>query len=148
MDRREFMTWMGVGGLAASLPVALAACNPDTADTTEPSTDSTAEAPEADSGDDSVIGAVADLETNGFILNEAAAVGPVLVVGTVGSLTAVNPTCPHSGCTVDWDADQSLMICPCHNSQFNADGSLKQGPAKEGLPTYDVEVDGDNIVVS
>lgn len=30
MNRREFLMWVGIGGLASSLPVALTACSPKT----------------------------------------------------------------------------------------------------------------------
>jgi cytochrome b6-f complex iron-sulfur subunit len=148
MDRREFMTWMGIGGLATSLPVVLAACQSQEPAATN---DTSADAPTADTGSagsSEVIGTVADLETNGFLLKADAAVGPVLVVGTADALSAVNPTCTHAGCTVEWKGDQTLMVCPCHGSQFNSDGTVAKGPATEPLPTYAVQVEGDNVVVS
>ena len=30
MNRREFLMWVGVGGVASSLPIAIAACSPQT----------------------------------------------------------------------------------------------------------------------
>ncbi|MEO1592251.1 MAG: ubiquinol-cytochrome c reductase iron-sulfur subunit [Cyanobacteria bacterium J06632_22] len=147
MERREFLTWMGVGGLAASLPVALAACNSETAEV-----DPAADAPAADvpAGGPEVVGTLSDIEGSGFILNESASVGPVLVVAQAGdpsALQAVNPTCPHAGCTVAWETDSGEMVCPCHNSRFSADGAVLQGPANEGLEAYAVSVEGDNILV-
>ena len=148
MERREFLTWMGVGGLAASLPVALAACNGGDTAADAPAADATAaDVPE---GGPEVVGTVSDLEGSGFILNESASVGPVLVVaqgGDTSALQAVNPTCPHAGCTVAWETDSGEKVCPCHNSRLAADGSVTQGPANEGLEAYAVSVDGDNILV-
>jgi Rieske Fe-S protein len=44
-----------------------------------------------------------------------------------GSVVAFNALCPHAGCFVDVAADGKSFHCPCHNSGFNADGSLKPG---------------------
>lgn len=51
---------------------------------------------------------------------------------------AFSAVCPHQGCTVAPDGEQ--LACPCHGSQFELDGSLKRGPAEQGLTPYDVEV--------
>jgi cytochrome b6-f complex iron-sulfur subunit len=147
MDRREFLTWVGVGSLATSLPIVLAAC---TSKTDDASSDARAESGSGGvSGE--VVGTLADLDANGMVLNENAAVGPALVIRQPGSpdaLVAVNPICPHAGCKVDWQADQSKYVCPCHGSQFNADGSVAQGPATKSLGTYSAKIEGDQVVVS
>lgn len=46
---------------------------------------------------------------------------------------AISTVCPHLGCTVDWNASEQRFICPCHGSQFDADGAVKKGPASRGL---------------
>jgi cytochrome b6-f complex iron-sulfur subunit len=144
MDRREFITWIGVGGLATSLPVAIAACSPQ----------ETPSAPSPSAGapvDGEVVGTLNQLDTNQELLNTSASVGPVLVIRSPDNpdtLIAVNPTCPHAGCTVAWQGDQTRFVCPCHNSQFNADGSLAQGPAKAPLSIYNVQVKDNNILVT
>ncbi|MEO1403410.1 MAG: ubiquinol-cytochrome c reductase iron-sulfur subunit [Cyanobacteria bacterium J06635_1] len=155
MDRREFMTWMGVGGLAASLPVAIAACNPGSAPTADTAPDETtaAETPptaDASASGPEAVGTVADLDSNGQILNESASVGAVLVIRSPDNpddILAVNPTCPHQQCKVDWKAQQGLFVCPCHSSQFAPDGAVTQGPSGRPLDTYSVEVDGESILV-
>jgi menaquinol-cytochrome c reductase iron-sulfur subunit len=55
-----------------------------------------------------------------YVKREAAAAGAPKVV-------AFNALCPHAGCFVDVDADGQSFICPCHNSGFHPDGSLKPG---------------------
>jgi len=46
-----------------------------------------------------------------------------------GSVTALNVSCPHLGCAVDLkddpDPEKREFSCPCHNSQFKLDGSIK-----------------------
>ena len=36
MDRRAFLTWVGVGWVASSLPIALAACSAKTTQSSQP----------------------------------------------------------------------------------------------------------------
>lgn len=43
-------------------------------------------------------------------------------------LYAISVVCTHLGCVVNYTSDQ--FECPCHGSQFNADGYVVKGPAK------------------
>ncbi len=47
---------------------------------------------------------------------------------------ALRPICTHLGCTVPWDAEQNRFVCPCHGSQYDAEGRVLQGPAARSLP--------------
>jgi Rieske Fe-S protein len=48
---------------------------------------------------------------------------------------AMTNRCTHSGCVVGCPNDD-LMICPCHNSQYNANGDILSGPAPSDLRHY------------
>jgi Rieske Fe-S protein len=37
-----------------------------------------------------------------------------------GSVKSWTTTCPHLGCSVNWEGDK--FVCPCHNGTFNIDG--------------------------
>jgi glycine/D-amino acid oxidase-like deaminating enzyme/nitrite reductase/ring-hydroxylating ferredoxin subunit len=41
--------------------------------------------------------------------------------------------CTHAGCTVAWNQLEQCWDCPCHGSQFAADGTVLNGPAMEDL---------------
>jgi thiosulfate dehydrogenase [quinone] large subunit len=60
---------------------------------------------------------------------------PALVVQPrQGSFLAFDAVCPHAGCTVQYDAQHTLFVCPCHGSQFNGStGAVEVGPASTGL---------------
>ncbi|ASC73613.1 Cytochrome b6 complex subunit C [Halomicronema hongdechloris C2206] len=60
---------------------------------------------------------------------------------------AVNPTCTHAGCTVDWNVARELFVCPCHQSQYAVDGDVVGGPAPSPLPRFNVKVEGDRVLV-
>lgn len=45
----------------------------------------------------------------------------------------LSAVCPHEGCEVSWRDDENVFSCPCHDSNFAADGSRIYGPARRGL---------------
>ncbi|HEY9643784.1 MAG TPA: ubiquinol-cytochrome c reductase iron-sulfur subunit [Coleofasciculaceae cyanobacterium] len=143
MNRREFIGWVGVGGIASFLPIALVACSPKPS---EPKT--SVGSPRADGFQP--VGTVADLDKNGQILNEQFSAGSLLVIRNPADKTqaiAVNPTCPHAGCTVAWQQDQTAFVCPCHGSKFASNGSVQQGPANKPLSTYTAKLEDNSVLV-
>jgi cytochrome b6-f complex iron-sulfur subunit len=137
MDRRTFLTLVGVGGIATNLPTAFAK---------ESSFQSTI----AQNGltDFFSIGSLDDLNKKGQILDKKSPIGSILIVANAeapNGLSAVNPTCTHEGCTVKWKQDKNYFDCPCHDARFAIDGSVTQGPAKEPLETYELKVENNTI---
>jgi cytochrome b6-f complex iron-sulfur subunit len=47
---------------------------------------------------------------------------------------AIRPICTHLGCTVEWQSTQNRFVCPCHGSQYDAQGRVVRGPARRSLP--------------
>src|SRR5882672_2598319 len=45
----------------------------------------------------------------------------------------LSAVCPHEGCDVSWRDDKNIFSCPCHDSDFAADGQRLSGPARRGL---------------
>ena len=88
------------------------------------------------------VGTVEELDKAGQILKEESSNGPILVIGTSKSksLIAVNPTCSHLGCNVDWEAEENIFLCPCHASEFTTDGKVQNGPAEKPLSTYEARI--------
>ena len=58
--------------------------------------------------------------------------------------------CTHGNCDVEWAEDLELIRCPCHNSLFDWDGTVLQGPATRGLASFTVclDEDGDTLNIS
>lgn len=48
--------------------------------------------------------------------------------GDVDDFVALSSTCPHLGCQVHWQAENSRFFCPCHNGAFDAEGKATEGP--------------------
>jgi len=143
MNRREFLMWVGVGGVASSLPVALVACNPKTEKSESP-----ASPPNADEFQS--VGTVTELKQKGQILKKEFANGGLIVVSNptdAKTILAVNPTCTHKGCTVEWKQDQKSFVCPCHGAKYSAEGKVLQEPAQKPLRAYEAKIEGDDVLV-
>lgn len=140
MDRREFLGWVGVGALASSLPVAIAACSNNTEEV------KTAQQTKTDTEGFTVVGTIAQLNEKGSILNEDLEVIVVRNLET-DQIVALNSVCPHAGCNVKWEDEDKNLKCPCHDSKFAVDGKLLKGPAREGLAVYEVKEEKESILV-
>lgn len=57
-----------------------------------------------------------------------------------GDYRAFSAVCPHAGCGID-DMREGRMRCPCHGSEFGADGGVVVGPAREPLVPLPVSID-------
>jgi Rieske Fe-S protein len=74
---------------------------------------------------------------------------PGLVVRTAeGQLRAFSARCTHLNCTVQYDPAEKLIVCACHNGQFDLNGKNVAGPPPKPLPVFNVNVRGEEIVVS
>lgn len=61
---------------------------------------------------------------------------------------ALNAICTHLGCVVPWSAADNKFMCPCHGSQYDADGGVVRGPAPLPLALAHVNVDDDKVMLS
>jgi len=60
----------------------------------------------------------------------------------------INAICTHLGCVVPWNSGANKYICPCHGSQYDANGKVVRGPAPLSLALAHIDVEDDNIFVS
>lgn len=61
------------------------------------------------------------------------------------NIKAVSSKCTHENATLEFSSQESKIICPKHNSEFDTSGKVLKGPAKKNLYVYKVERNG-NIV--
>ncbi len=137
---RRFFSWASLGFLASFLPSIIAACSQEketTANNSQPK------------GFQS-IGTLSELQSGPILVTKGLSAGPVLVVrnpADPNTPVAVNPTCPHAGCNVNWQANQTAFVCPCHDSRFDFSGKVLQGPADKPLTTYESKIEEDQVMV-
>lgn len=56
-------------------------------------------------------------------------------------IRAINPVCSHRKCTVTYSPEKKRIVCPCHGSNYDLDGSVLKGPAEKPLQVYEAELD-------
>jgi len=64
---------------------------------------------------------------------------------TAADFIALSSTCPHLGCQVHWEPQNTRFFCPCHNGVFETSGKATAGPpadAGQSLPRYELAVEG------
>jgi menaquinol-cytochrome c reductase iron-sulfur subunit len=62
-----------------------------------------------------------------------------------GKVTALDPSCPHLGCHVEFKERKQRFICPCHGGVFSADGERVSGPPPRGLSRIAAKVEDGRI---
>jgi len=157
MERRQFLTWIGLGFLVTTGPATIASCQAESsteATTTPLDVPSPPQEVSSAAGGSQgyTIGTVADLDANGFLSGKPDFVeATVLVIRdpqAPDTLHALNATCPHNQCEVTWESDAAQFVCPCHSGKFAPDGTVVAKPPTSNLIAYQARIDGDNIIVS
>ncbi len=69
-----------------------------------------------------------------------------LVRAEDGGFLAVYQRCPHLGCTVNWNAEKSRFLCPCHASSFDMYGNFLNQPVPRALDYFPVSIDKNAVV--
>jgi len=72
----------------------------------------------------------------------------ILIETPSGELRAFSAICTHLDCTVQYRDDLGHIWCACHNGHYDLNGVNIAGPPPRPLDRYDVNVRGDQIVVS
>ncbi|HEY0444747.1 MAG TPA: Rieske 2Fe-2S domain-containing protein, partial [Candidatus Limnocylindrales bacterium] len=69
---------------------------------------------------------------------------PAVVVRLAdGTFVAFDATCTHAGCTVEWDAADGVLLCPCHDAAFDParGAAVLAGPTNQPLTSLPIVVD-------
>jgi cytochrome b6-f complex iron-sulfur subunit len=87
-------------------------------------------------------------EAGGAVAVSVKGAALLVVRESESSVHAYDSTCTHQGCVVGYDAGKRRIVCPCHGSEFELDGTVVHGPARKPLPRHDAALDGERIVVT
>ena len=70
---------------------------------------------------------------------------PIYVLAKGSDFVAVSPICTHRGCTVDVHGER--LVCPCHGSTYDREGTVLKGPAQRALTRYAVTRSADTLTI-
>ncbi len=91
------------------------------------------------------IGNVSQLPVNtGGTVSDPKSGDPAIIVHTTGNnFYAYDAVCTHAGCTVEYDPQQKLLVCPCHGGTFDpAHGAqVVAGPPPSPLAPLEMKID-------
>ncbi len=137
MDRKEFLSQLGLGAAGLVLLGCLAGCEkkdvptpPSNVDVTIDLTNSTY---------------AALLTTGGYIYTSN---GIIVALTKAGTYIAVSEYCTHQGVAVNYNEGLNEFTCPAHGSVFSATGSVVNGPAASPLKQYTVTQLGKMLTIT
>jgi cytochrome b6-f complex iron-sulfur subunit len=61
-------------------------------------------------------------------------------------IRAVDPTCTHKKCTVEFNKKRKRFVCPCHGSQYDLEGKVLKGPAEKPLRNLNASLESGKII--
>jgi cytochrome b6-f complex iron-sulfur subunit len=105
--------------------------------------------PAADLGAETTVAAhVGELKPNSGMIFPFAGRPAILILTSDGQYHALSAVCTHLGCTVQYRPDLKEIWCPCHNGTYDINGRNISGPPPRPLTVFDVNLQGNDIVVS
>lgn len=135
VNRRDFIKlgWLAVGGVVALEmgAITLAYLQPRIADGEFGSLIT------AGTVDDFPPGSVTHIQNGRFYLSRL----------PDGGFMALYQRCTHLGCNLPWDQAAGAFICPCHSSQFNAEGAVLNPPAPRPLDLFLITIENGEVKV-
>ncbi len=103
----------------------------------------------ADMGVDAVVaGKVGDLKPNSGKIFRFGSRPGLLILTADREYRALSATCTHLDCTVQYRDDLREVWCACHNGLYDLNGRNISGPPPRPLESYEVHVQGGEIIVS
>jgi Rieske Fe-S protein len=97
---------------------------------------------------------IRDVRRDAWTLHPNDVIGRVwLIRRDQDHVDAYTTICPHLGCSINFEANEKLFICPCHNGTWDlakCDPVVRPGlnnPAPRGMDKLDWRLDGDVVQV-
>lgn len=71
----------------------------------------------------------------------------IFVLGGQEGIVALDATCTHFSCNVNWAAGEKCFVCPCHGARFDRSGKVIRKPAVEPLRRQKFTEEGGRVVL-
>ncbi len=138
MDRKEFLSAIGLSTGALVFASCLGGCNKSSTDS---NSGNVTPAPSVDFTLDLTLAANAPLLSNGGYIYSN---GVIVAKTTTGSFIAVSKACTHQGTDVQY-TNTNQFYCPNHGAIFSASGGVVSGPVTTGLKSYSTALNGNML---
>jgi cytochrome b6-f complex iron-sulfur subunit len=133
MDRKEFLSQIGIGGAAVFMGACMAGCSKD--GTAPTAVDFTLD-----------LSAPANAALNaagGYVYKNN-----IIVARTQqNTYIAVSQACTHEGTAVQFQGANNRFYCPNHGATFSVTGTVTGGPANKPLTQYNTQLTGTTLRV-
>jgi cytochrome b6-f complex iron-sulfur subunit len=141
MDRKEFLSHLGLGSTAIFAAACMQACS---------KSDSNSPAQVTPTGSVDVTLDLSD-PANAALKNPGGYViikGIIVALATNGNYLAVSSACPHEGVNVQYRPTQDQFYCSAHGSYFASSGKYISGPANgRSLTQFKTTLTGSSLRV-
>ena len=86
--------------------------------------------------------------TGGAMLVDIASDTVIVIRVSATDVAAVSAICSHAGCSMNYNASQALIDCPCHGSQFSTTGQVLRGPASRPVKAYHAALTNNTVTIT
>jgi Rieske Fe-S protein len=93
------------------------------------------------------IGKASEIESNSSKMFKIGNKPGILIKTKEGELKAFGATCTHLDCTVQFNKDENIIWCACHNGKYDLNGTNVSGPPPKPLTSFRIVVQKDEIFV-
>ncbi len=144
MERKEFLSLVGLSSASALAAVCMGSCSKSTENTTTPGQPTTPA--NVNITLDLTQAANASLATPGGYIYT----GAIIVAKTIsGSYIAVSKVCTHQGSTIEYQGTNQRFYCPNHGATFSDTGSFIAGPdSLASLKQYKTTLSGNMLTIT
>jgi cytochrome b6-f complex iron-sulfur subunit len=131
MNRKEFLSIVGIGATGVFVTSCLSACNKENNTNIDFTLDLSSSANSA-------------LAANGgYVISQ----GVIVAKTSAGEYIAVSAACTHQGTNVQFQSSNNRFNCPSHGASFNTNGTVQNGPANSPLTKYNTSLSGNMLRV-
>jgi cytochrome b6-f complex iron-sulfur subunit len=144
MERKEFLSLIGLGSASALAAVCMGSCSKSTESTTTPGQPTTP----------TNVNITLDLTlpANAALANPGGYIytGAIIVAKTIaGNFIAVSKVCTHQGATIQYEGTNKRFYCPNHGATFSDTGAFIAGPdSLAGLKQYKTTLSGNTLTIT
>ncbi len=94
------------------------------------------------------VGPVAEFKNNSSKIVKFGRTPVILIRTKEGKFKAMEATCTHLDCLVQFKEDTQQIFCACHNGIYDLQGRNVSGPPPKPLKQYDVNITNDEIRIT